>query len=385
MSSTISSPESAAADAPVHDFWAVIPAGGAGTRLWPLSRAGGPKFLHDLTGRGRSLLQATADRLRPLCDERLVVVTGAAHEEAVRAQLPQLAAANLLAEPGPRDSMAAIGWAAAVIERHDPQAVLGSFAADHVVGAEHDFRAAVREAVEVARTGDVVTIGIRPTHPSTGFGYIHEGAPLRIDTAPNARRVADFVEKPNAVTARGYLETGRYRWNAGMFVVKARVLLDVLGQYHPDLTAALREIAADPTQLGPQWPRLTKIAIDHAVAEPAAADGRVAVIRGDFPWDDVGDFDSLAHLLPPRAHIDTRQGHDERRSLAVLGPKDQVLAIDASGLVCAGSDRLVAVLGLDDVVVVDTPDALLVTTRDRAQQVKSIVDALKSRDRADLT
>lgn len=370
---------------PVDDFWAVIPAGGAGTRLWPLSRAAAPKFLHDLTGRGRSLLQATADRLEPLCAQRLVVVTGAAHEEAVRAQLPQLTAGHLLAEPGPRDSMAAIGWAAAVIERRDPEAVVGSFAADHVVGAERDFRSAVREAVEVARTGDIVTLGIRPTHPSTGFGYIHEGDPLGIEAAPNARRVADFVEKPNAVTARGYLETGRYRWNAGMFVVKAKVLLDVLGQYHPELTEALREIAADPTQLAPRWPRLTKIAIDHAVAEPAAADGRVAVIRGDFPWDDVGDFDSLADLLPPRAHVDTRAGGDGHRSLAVLGPQEQVLALDASGLVSAGSDRLVAVLGLEDVVVVDTPDAVLVTTRDRAQQVKSIVDTLKSRDRADLT
>lgn len=385
MTSPFPSSQDAAADAPIDDFWAVIPAGGAGTRLWPLSRAAAPKFLHDLTGGGRSLLQATADRLQPLCADRLMVVTGVVHEEAVRAQLPQLIPANLLAEPSPRDSMAAIGWAAAVIERHNPRALIGSFAADHVVGAERDFRAAVREAVAVARTGDVVTLGIRPTHPSTGFGYIHEADRLGIEAAPNARRVADFVEKPDETTARAYLQTGRYRWNAGMFVVQAGVLLDVLGRYHPQLAAGLREIAARPESLTQRWPQLTRIAIDHAVAEPAAADGRVAVIRGDFPWDDVGDFDSLVDLLPARAHIDTRQGGQGQRGLAVLGPTDQVLALDASGLVSAGGDRLVAVLGLEDVVVVDTPDAVLVTTRDRAQQVKEIVEALKGSGRTDLT
>lgn len=382
------------ADESVDDFWAVIPAGGAGTRLWPLSRASSPKFLHDLTGRGRSLLQATAARLAPLCGPRLVVVTGAVHQEAVSAQLPQLIDGKLLAEPSPRDSMAAIGWAAAVVERENPEAVIGSFAADHIVGAEDDFRAAVREAVALARTGDVVTIGIRPTHPSTGFGYIHEGQQLGVAGAPHGYRVQAFVEKPDERTARSYLETGEYRWNAGMFVVKAKVLLDVLANYHPQLAQSLREIAADPHSLAPRWSELTKIAIDHAVAEPAAADGRVAVVRGDFPWDDVGDFDSLTDLLPPDAHLGHGQIHGQidgqidgqgDGSLAVLGDAAQVLGVDAGGLVAAQSGRLVAVLGIDNVVVVDTPDALLVTTRDKAQQVKRIVDALKAQERTDLT
>ncbi len=376
----------------LEDFWSVIPAGGAGTRLWPLSRARSPKFLHDLTGSGRSLLQATADRLAPLSGDRLVVVTGVAHQEAVCAQLPGLDAGRLLAEPSPRDSMAAIGWAAAVIERIDPQAVIGSFAADHVVGAEDDFRSAVREAVAVARTGQVVTLGIRPTHPSTGFGYIHEGDPLTVAGAPHARAVRSFVEKPDEHTARRYLATGRYRWNAGMFVVKAAVLLDVLGQYQPALARDLRAIAADPSSLPDRWPGLTKIAIDHAVAEPAAANGQVAVIRGDFPWDDVGDFDSLAELLPDEAHIDALDGagravspDEQMSSVAVLGDRSRVLAVDASGVVSSDTSRLIAVLGLDDVVIVDTPDALLVTSRDHAQQVKSVVDALKAAGRAELT
>ena len=386
----MSSSDTSTAPEAFGDFWSVIPAGGAGTRLWPLSRARSPKFLHDLTGRGRSLLQATADRLAPLSGDRLVVVTGVAHEEAVRAQLPDLAADRLLAEPSPRDSMAAIGLAAAVIERIDPEAVIGSFAADHVVGAERDFREAVREAVAVARTGLVVTLGIRPTHPSTGFGYIHEGDPLDIPGAPHARAVRSFVEKPNEHTARRYLETGQFRWNAGMFVVKAMVLLDVLGQYHPGLANTLRAIAADPASLPQRWEDLKKIAIDHAVAEPAAADGRVAVIRGDFPWDDVGDFDSLADLLPDDTHVDSldasgKRDADHQRSVAVLGDLDKVLTVDSSGVVAAGTDRLITILGLDDIVVVDTPDALLVTTRDRAQQVKSVVDALKESGRTELT
>lgn len=374
----------------LDDFWSVIPAGGAGTRLWPLSRARSPKFLHDLTGRGTSLLQSTADRLAPLSGDRLIVVTGVAHEEAVRAQLPGLAPDRLLAEPSPRDSMAAIGLAAAVIERVDPEAVVGSFAADHVVGAEEDFREAVREAVAVARTGLVVTLGIRPTHPSTGFGYIHEGEPLDIPGAPHARAVRAFVEKPNAHTARRYLETGQFRWNAGMFVVKARVLLDVLGKYHPGLASSLRAIAAEPESLAARWDDLMKIAIDHAVAEPAASDGRVAVIRGDFPWDDVGDFDSLADLLPDDTHVDSLDAAGKRdthhqRSVAVLGDPNTVLTVDSSGVIAAGTDRLITVLGLDDIVVVDTPDALLVTTRDRAQQVKAVVDALKESGRTELT
>lgn len=363
---------------PTDDFWSVIPAGGAGTRLWPLSRAARPKFLLDLTGVGRSLLQATADRLRPLSGERLVVVTGVAHEEAVREQLPGLRPERLIAEPSPRDSMAAIGLAAAVVERLDPDAVIGSFAADHVVGEEAAFRDRVREAVAVARTGMLVTLGIAPTHPATGFGYIHVGDPLEVEGAPNAHRVAEFVEKPDLVTATAYVEGGAYVWNAGMFVVRASVLLDLLERYHVDLARGLREIAADPHRLDEVWPSLQKISIDHAVAEPAADDGHVAVVQTDFPWDDVGDFQSLATLLPtpPEPLPD---------GLRVLGDEASVVAREATGIVAPGGGRLVAVVGISDVVVVDTPDAVLVTTREHAQDVKKIVDELKVTGRTELT
>ncbi|MCE1180292.1 MAG: NTP transferase domain-containing protein [Micrococcales bacterium] len=357
----------------IDRFWAVIPAGGAGTRLWPLSRASSPKFLHDLTGSGRSLLQSTVDRLVPLAGERIMVVTGAAHEDAVRAQLPTLPGDQLLAEPSPRDSMAAIGLAAAVLERRDPDAVIGSFAADHVIGDLPEFEACVRAAVEVADEGYLTTIGIAPTHPATGFGYIRMGDPL--PGRDRASAVREFVEKPDSERAAAYLATGEYRWNAGMFVVRAAVLLDLLARWHPNLAAGLREIAAAPERLPEVWPGLTKIAIDHAVAEPAAGEGRVAVVPARFGWDDVGDFASLAGLLPQT---------DGMPGVRVLGDADLVRVSDSSGVVVPAGGRHIAVVGLSDIVVVDTGDALLVTTTERAQAVKGVVEGLRAEGRGEL-
>ncbi|WP_461023153.1 mannose-1-phosphate guanylyltransferase [Thalassiella azotivora] len=370
----------------VDGFYALVPAGGAGTRLWPLSRAGAPKFLHDLTGTGRSLLQSTWDRLVPLAGpKRLLVVTGAAHGDAVRAQLPQLPTVNLLLEPSPRESMAAIGLAAAVVLARDPEAVVGSFAADHSIGDDEAFAASVRQAVATARAGAVVTIGITPTHPATGFGYVRPGAPMQADGAPDALRVEEFVEKPDAATAAGYVEAG-YLWNAGMFVSRADVLLDHLRTHQSSLHEGVTTIAdawGTPDYdevMARTWPGLTRIAIDHAIAEPVAATGGVAVVPGDFGWDDVGDWRSLAGLLP--AGTTVAGGAD---GVQVLGDPGQVVAQDASGLVVPTAGRMVAVLGLQDVVVVDTQDAVLVSTRSRAQEVKGLVAALKGAGRVDLT
>lgn len=383
----MSSPAAAAAPAapaPIPGFHAVVPAGGAGTRLWPLSRQGAPKFLHDLTGTGRTLLQGTVDRLLPLTGpEGVLVVTGVRHAEAVAAQLPELGAGQVVAEPSPRDSMAAIGLAAAVLaERHGPEVVLGSFAADHVIDDLDRFWSAVTEGVAAARAGYVVTIGIAATEPSTAFGYIRAADALGVPDAPSARHVAGFTEKPDAETAAAYLATGDYRWNAGMFLVQAGVLLDHLAAQLPPLAAGLRTIAAawdDPERrdavLAEVWPGLTKIAIDHAIAEPVAAAGGVAVVPGDFTWDDVGDFASLGTMLPAL-------GVDGGRT---LGDEALVQRIDAPGaLVVPGDGRTVTVLGIPDAVVVDTADALLVTTTAHAQAVKGAVDGWRSRGRDDL-
>lgn len=355
----------------IPGFWAVVPAGGAGTRLWPVSRATSPKFLHDLTGSGRTLIQATVDRLRPLAGDQVVVVTGEAHAAAVREQLPGLPSDHLLAEPSPRDSMAAIAWAAAVLEARDPDAVLGSFAADHVVTGSEAFRAAVTEAVDVARQGFLVTIGIEPTFPSTGFGYIQTGRGL--PGFRTACRVRQFVEKPDARRAASYLATGEFRWNAGMFVVRATTLLDLLARWHPELADGARLLARAPERHDEIWPTLEKIAIDHALAEPAADEGLVAVVPGTFGWDDIGDFRSLAGLLP-----------GDEDGVIVVGDEEQVQAVDSSGLVVSESGRLVALVGVEGIVVVETDDALLVTTAERAQDVKRVVEALKASGRTEL-
>ncbi|MCL2463795.1 MAG: sugar phosphate nucleotidyltransferase [Micrococcales bacterium] len=372
-------PESEPTATPIAGFFAVVPAGGAGTRLWPLSRAGRPKFLLDLTGSGRTLLQGTVDRLLPLTGpDGVLVVTGVRHADAVRAQLPEVAADDVLAEPAPRDSMAAIGLAAALLERrHGPRTVLGSFAADHVIAGIAEFARAVREGVAAARAGYVATIGIEPTEPTTALGYIHAGAPLGVADAPSARHVVAFTEKPDADTAATYVASGEYRWNAGMFLSQVGVLLDHLAAELPPLAAGLRAIAAAwdtpgrDAVLAATWPGLTKIAIDHAIAEPVAARGGVAVVPASFGWDDVGDFASLAGLLAPSGAL-------------TLGDDEAVLRLAADGALVATSGRTVTVIGVPDAVVIDTADAVLVTTRAHAQAVKSAVDAWRAAGREQL-
>lgn len=224
-----------------------------------------------------------------------------------------------------------------------------------------------------ARDGYLVTIGIAPSHPSTGFGYIKLGGKLDIADAPNVQRVEEFKEKPDARTASAYLSTGEYRWNGGMFVVKAQVLVDMMAVYVPELHDGLQKIAKAwdtperQTVLNEVWPGLPKIAIDHAVAEPASKTGQVAVVPATFGWDDVGDFASLTDLLPA-----------EKNQARVLGdPSLVVTEGQVGGIVVPASGRKIACLGMDDVVVVDTPDALLVTTRARSQDVKKIVAKCK--------
>ncbi|MCR8670553.1 mannose-1-phosphate guanylyltransferase [Agrococcus sp. HG114] len=359
----------------LDDFFSIIPAGGVGSRLWPLSRADAPKFLHDLTGSGKTLLRATFDRLVPLTGPgRTMVVTGRAHRAAVEAQIPELDDASIVLEADPRDSTVAVALAAAILRRREPDVIVGSFAADHVIHDERSFRRTVVEAVAAARTGRIATIGITPTEPAIGFGYIRANGSAGIDGAPSAAIVREFVEKPSLDRARRYVADGDYLWNAGMFIARADVLLEELARTEPQLAEQIEQLAAvwdEPARRGPAvdrvWPELKKIAIDYSVAEPAAARGNMVVIPGDFDWDDVGDFSAVAKL-----HNGGRRGR-----LAILGSEGTVLADSASGIVVSQSKRIVSVVGIQDVVVVDTPDALLVTTTDNAQRVKQVVDAVR--------
>lgn len=349
-------------DSVIDDFVAVIPAGGVGSRLWPLSQPHRPKFLLDLLGTGTTLIQDTVARLAPIAAQT-IVVTGQRHADAVAAQVPQVPARNVVAEPTPRDSMAAIALAAAIIQRRYGDRIMGSFAADHVIGEPDVFHAAVRTAVAAARTGKVVTIGINPTEASSAFGYIAQGAELA--DAPGAYAVREFTEKPDAQTAAEMLASGSYVWNAGMFVVSTAVLLGHLERLQPGIYAGVREIAAAwdaetrEATLARVWPTLTKIAIDHAIAEPVAAAGGVAVVPGAFDWHDIGDFDSLAGLLTPDADGITR-----------IGRTAPAATFGSSGVVAVGGTKVLAVVGLDDVVIVESEEAVLVLSRSAAQQVK---------------
>lgn len=360
----------------LNRFFAVIPAGGIGSRLWPLSRASAPKFLHDLTGSGQTLLQDTWDRLQSLASGRTMVVTGDVHAAAVREQLPELDFHNVILEPSPRDSTAAIALAAAVLAQRDPEVIIGSFAADHVILDQDKFEAAVLEAVAVASSGKIVTIGIRPTEPSVAFGYIKLGERL---SSASASKVAKFVEKPRLAKAKKYFESGGYLWNAGMFIAPAKLLLEILERTEPQLAAGVKEIAKswDTPQrdavMAQVWPTLNKIAIDYSVAEPAAEKGLVAVVPAEFEWHDVGDFAAIGEL----------QSEGRKNHLAVLGSA-RVLSDSSSGILVSETGRLVALIGLDDVIVVDTPDALLVTSKEHAQKVKSLVDVLRQSGHSEL-
>lgn len=357
-------------------FYAVIPAGGSGTRLWPLSRANNPKFLHRFADDERSLLQATVDRVSSLASpEHTMIVTGAAHVEAVGKQLPMLPTENLVVEPVPRDSAPAIGLAAAIIAQRDPTAIMGSFAADHQVRDAGAFVEAVRTAIAAADQGHLVTIGLNPTRAETGYGYIQQGE-RRTDGVCAVRA---FKEKPSATLAEQYLASGDYLWNASMFVWRVDVILAEIERQLPELHRGLRQIAADwsaPSQnetVARIWPTLPKISIDYAVMEKAAARGRVVTVPASIDWTDVGDWRTLGELTPAiedgNAVINTDDNNGE---VVLIDTNDSVIVPAAK--------RLVSLIGLNGVIVVDTPDALLVCARDRAQDVKKVMDRLSADD-----
>ena len=353
----------------VPSFWAVIPAGGSGTRLWPLSRAARPKFLLPLVRRETSLLQDTAERIWAMTPpERTLVVCGPAHTVAIARQLPEIPEGNLIVEPSPRGSGPAIILAAALIHRLDPNAIMGSFAADHDVTDRRAFEEAVRTAIRAAHEDCLVTIGLTPTRPETGYGYIERSENVVVENdGSTAYEALRFVEKPPLETARQYLESGRFLWNASMFIWKCSTLLEVARALMPDLLEAIEQIVEvwdtpdrEDTIIR-IWEALPESTIDQGIMEKA---DRVAVVPADIGWSDVGDWHGLGELIEQDS-----VGNSVRGDILQVETKRSV--------VWSETGRLVALIGLENVVVVDTEDALMVIDRERSQDVKKIVGELK--------
>jgi mannose-1-phosphate guanylyltransferase len=353
------------------ETYLVVLAGGAGTRFWPASRAARPKQLLPLGGSGgESLLAATVRRLAPLVPrERVYVSTGAHLVDATARELDGVPRAHFLAEPVARNTAPCIAWATAVIAARDPEALVGVVPSDHHVANEPAFRATVAAAFASAAAGRLTTIGIVPARAETGYGYVERGAEI----APGCFAVERFVEKPERAAAEAFVAGGKHLWNAGMFFFRARDMLAAIDKHLPSVGEAARAIAGGEDAAS-RFPGMPAVSIDHGVMQPAStADRTLAVVPGDFGWSDLGSWASAWELA----------AKDDRGNAL---PERSVTA-DASGnLVCdlAGGNRTFALLGVRDLVLVETPDAVLVLPRDRAQDVRQIIDLLKARGRGDL-
>lgn len=351
----------------MNNYFAVIMAGGGGTRLWPLSRQQRPKQSIPLLG-NRTLFQIAVDRLTPLFPpERILVVTGAQYARDLRAQRPALPEANFVVEPAPRGTAPALGLAALEARRRHPQALMACLTADHFIQDEARFRALLTAAAAVAERDFLVTLGIAPTFASTGFGYIQRGQALDEVGGFAVFRAARFKEKPALAEAEALVADGLHSWNSGMFVWKAERLMGEFRRQMPAFYAQLAQIDASPDDLERVWSGVANTTIDYGIMEGAE---QVAVIPADgLGWNDVGSWESLLEVLPPDA-----------AGNVVVGT--ELLGLDTRGtLIHAGDGRrkLVAAIGVSDLVIVDTDDVLLVCPREKAQQVREIVAALKQR------
>jgi mannose-1-phosphate guanylyltransferase len=352
--------------APDH-LYAVIIAGGSGTRLWPRSRVKQPKPFLDLIGEA-TMIQETQSRLLPLIPpERVLVVTNRTYVETVADQLPDVPAENLIAEPSGRGTAPAIGLAAIHLRRRDPQATMASLHADHLITNPTAFRAALAAAGEVAGEGWLVTLGIQPTSPETGYGYIERGQLIGQHGALSVYRVARFVEKPPRERAEQFLAAGTYSWNSGMFVWKVDRILEEMGEHLPDQRRALEEIAAgfgtadEAATVQRVWSELPReTTIDYGIMEKAS---RVAVLPVDIGWTDIGSWSTVYDL-----------SEKDGSGNVVVG---QHVGDRTTGSFIYSPHRLIATLGLDNIVVVDTGDALLICPRAQAQNVKQVVALLQ--------
>lgn len=347
-------------------LYGLILAGGRGTRFWPRSRRAQAKQVLKFFG-DRSLIQQTVDRLRPvLPPERIWILTNDHLRAEIVKQLPEVPKKQILAEPAQRNTAPAIGLAAHILQSIDPDAVMGVFPADHVIGKHRDYVRLLRPAFQAAKEGKIVVLGIKPRWAETGYGYIEMGS------TPGP--VASFREKPDAVTAEQFLKAGNFYWNAGMFFWKTSVLLDALRHFLPKTATLIAGLPAFSSRqfaskLKEVFPKCENISIDYAVLERAS--NVAGIPAGDIGWNDVGSWDAVYELQPRDA-----------KGNAVRG--DALLELSSNNYVDGAKNKLIALLGVDDLIVVDTPDALLIAHRSRAQQVGDLVKQLEKKKREDL-
>jgi len=348
---------------PWEHLYGVIPAGGVGSRLWPRSRRHSPKHLLPLSGSGRPLVAEAYDRVKPLARE-VFVLTEERQRQLIRELVPEMPADGMIAEPAARGTTNALGLAALTLLDRDPDAIMVSTAADHVIGDLPAFQRAVRSASAVAeRSKKLVTIGLRPRYAATGFGYIEAGPETVID-GETAHEVRRFVEKPDATAARQYLEDRRHFWNLNLFCWRCDVFVEELQKHGPDhyrglARAVERRRAGDEAGAAEIYAELPVDAVDYTVLEKT---DRLLLVPADFEWGDVGSWSELADLL-----------HQDEAGNVVEGVS---VLIDTKNSFISVPDKLVAVIGLSDLVVVDTEDALLVCPKSRAQDVKKVVEIL---------
>ena len=354
-------------------FYAVIMAGGGGTRLWPLSRQSRPKQALELIGQ-RTMFQHAVDRIAPIFPpERILVVTSAEHVGQLQAQAPDLPAESFIVEPMGRGTAPAIGLGALHIERRDPGAAMVVLTADHYIRRVERFRRLLLAAEQVAQDGHLVTLGIEPGFPSTGYGYIKQGEPLATADGFPTFRVERFTEKPDAETAECMVESGRYAWNSGMFIWRVERIMAEFARQMPEFFQQLQEVGAvlgtaeAEATLERVWPQVTKETIDYGVMEGAED---VVVIPADIGWSDVGSWSSMQDIMDA----------DEEGNVVV----GQHLGVDTRDTVVYSEKRLIATIGLEGMVVVETGDAVLVCPQEREQEVREIVRRLREQRREDL-